>query len=156
MYTLGLKIFQMVRISANTNATSLAKKIDVFKRDPSAIVDAINTAIKMRLPDLSIKIAVRKSGRKTSDTFTPGDPIQDPRDYIPIFVDYGVQDPKYKELLEGIAAKRLKDAGYQNKTIRAYLTHQRDEEDVKDQELDNELAALWASGNRHGTEPSIY
>jgi hypothetical protein len=115
---------------------------------------AVNTAIKMRLPDLSIKIAVRKSGRKTSDTFTPGDPIQDPRDYIPIFVDYDVQDSKYKDLLEGIAAKRLKDAGYPNKDIRAYLTHQPDEEDVESQELNKELATLWASGNRRSTEPN--
>ena len=66
---------------------------------------ALNTVIKMRLPDLSAKLAVRKSGRKTSETFTPGDPIQDPRDYIPIYVDYDIKDNKYKELLDGIAAK---------------------------------------------------
>ncbi len=88
---------------------------------------AINTVIKMRLNDLSIKIAVRKSGRKTSDTFTLNDPIQDPRDYINVSLNYKVNETSYADLLKGIANKRLRGAGYKNTDIQTYLVQIEDE-----------------------------
>lgn len=114
---------------------------------------AVNTVMKMRLPDISTKVAVRRDGRKTSATFTPGDPIQDPRDYTPVFVDYDVQDPKYKDLLLGIAQKRLEDAGYRNTDIKKYL-YPPSESEVDQKALDDELQVIWDSGNRRNDRPN--
>jgi len=109
---------------------------------------AINTVIKMRLPDLALKIGVRKAGRRTHDTFTVGDPIQDPRDYTEITLDYDVDSLDYESLLRGIAEKRLRDARYSNINIEAYLTSQPSTQEVKPEELDAELALMWKAGNR--------
>jgi len=110
---------------------------------------ALNTVMKMRLPDVSFKIAVRRSGRKTSDTFTPGDPIQSPRDYGVVPLDYDVSCPHYSNLLEGIAVKRLQDAGYPGeKGIKAYLPGRTSSEEVNAADLQLELEALWRSGRR--------
>lgn len=114
---------------------------------------AVNTVMKMRLPDISTKVAVRRDGRKTSATFTPGDPIQDPRDYTPIFVDYDVGDGKYKELLHGIASKRLEEAGYENTDIKDYLRPPGQAE-VDAAALEAELQQFWASGNRRSDAPN--
>lgn len=107
---------------------------------------AINTVIKMRLNDLSTKIAVRKSGRKTSETFTENDPIQDPRDYINVQLDYDVDDSSYAELLRGIAAKRLEGAGYTNTKIDSYLLPI--VEEIEPEKLEREFDEMWQSGNR--------
>lgn len=109
---------------------------------------ALNTVMKMRLSDLSTKVAVRKSGRKTADTFTPGDPIQQPRDYTEVRLDYDINDKAYKTLLEGIATKRLEDASYPTSTIESYLPKQRPSDEVPDDLLANVLHDLWHSGSR--------
>jgi len=109
---------------------------------------ALNTVMKMRLPDISLKIGVRKSGRRTADTFTKGDPIQDPRDYTEVRLDYDTNSDAYRQLLAGIAGKRLKDADYPQTDIRAYLGGQRTEEEVSREELAAELESMWSSGRR--------
>ena len=115
---------------------------------------AINTVMKMRLPDLSTKVAVRRHGRKTSNTFTVGDPIQDPRDYTPIFIDYDIQNAGYRDLLAGIASRRLDEAGYSEKDIRKYLTPILEEDEVSNTDLDKELEKIWESGNRRNDRPN--
>lgn len=44
--------------------------------------------MKMRLPDISVKIAVRHQGIKTVYTFNPNEPLQDPRDYVFVPLEY--------------------------------------------------------------------
>ena len=109
---------------------------------------ALNTVIKMRLPDLTLKIAVRKLGRKTSATFTQDDPIQEPRDYTLVRMDYDASQSSYKELLNGIASKRLEAAGYPNTDIRTYLPNQPQNEEATPNELEAELQRMWKDGNR--------
>jgi hypothetical protein len=104
--------------------------------------------MKMRLPDLSTKIAVRKSGRKTADTFTQGDPIQQPRDYTEVHLDYDVNQQAYKTLLQGIATKRLIGANYTTTEIESYLPRQNPHEEVSAEMLKQELNKLWQIGNR--------
>jgi hypothetical protein len=113
---------------------------------------ALNTVIKMRLPDLTMKIAVRKSGRKTADTFTEGDPIQQPRDYTEVPIDYDVNSSGYLKLLDGIAGKRLADAGYPVTEIKSFLPERDRETKVPAEELDRELRKIWESGNRRSEE----
>jgi hypothetical protein len=115
---------------------------------------AINAVIKMRLNDLTTKVAVRTSGRKTSETFTTNDPIQDPRDYVNVALDYDVADTAYAELLKGIAAKRLKDAKYTDTNIESYLRPLREE--VKPQALEEMLNKIWTSGRRTNQEMSSH
>ena len=123
---------------------------------------AMNTVIKMRLNDLAMKIGVRKSGRRTHDTFTSGDPIQDPRDYTEIRLDYEIDsivgsDPKakaYASLLKGIAEKRLLAANYPNTNIEAYLSDQGSKPEVKEADLEVELALMWKQGNRRTATPN--
>ena len=118
---------------------------------------AMNTVIKMRLPDLTMKIGVRKAGRRTHDTFTLSDPIQDPRDYTEIRLDYEVDalDSKaYANLLKGIAEKRLSAANYPNTNIEAYLSGQAYTQEIKPEELEDELALMWQQGNRRSTTPN--
>lgn len=109
---------------------------------------AMNTVIKMRLPDLTMKIGVRKAGRRTHDTFTAGDPIQEPRDYTEIPLDYDVDSTEYANLLRGIAEKRLSVANYPNIDIETYLPGQTSTQEVKPEELDAELALMWKNGKR--------
>lgn len=113
---------------------------------------ALNTLMKMRLPDLSLKVAVRKSGRKTADTFTKSDPIQQPRDYTEVRLDYDVTSKHYLKLLEGISEKRLIDAGYPETNIRSYLFEQNQADKISDEELDTEMLAIWQSGQRRNDE----
>jgi hypothetical protein len=113
---------------------------------------AVNTVIKMRLNDLTTKVAVRTSGRKTSETFTNNDPIQDPRDYVNVPLDYDVADTAYAELLKGIATKRLRDANYTNTNIESYLRPLKEE--VKPQALEEMLNKIWNSGRRKDEEMS--
>jgi hypothetical protein len=115
---------------------------------------AINTAIKMRLPDLTFKIAVRTWGRKTSDTFTPADPIQQPRDYTEIQLDYNVTSGDYSSLLAGIAAKRLSVAGYPDERIQSYLISQTYTDEVRPDQLESKLQEIWKSGHRKADEPN--
>ena len=118
---------------------------------------AMNTVIKMRLPDLTMKIGVRKAGRRTHDTFTAGDPIQDPRDYTEIRLDYDVDsiDSKaYANLLRGIAEKRLSAANYPNINIADYLPGQTNTQEIKPEELEAELALMWQQGKRRTTTPN--
>ena len=109
---------------------------------------ALNTVMKMRLPDLTLKIAVRKLGRKTSATFTPDDPIQEPRDYTLVRMDYDASQSSYRELLNGIASKRLEAAEYLNTDIRTYLPNQPQNEEATPDELEDELQQMWKDGNR--------
>jgi hypothetical protein len=115
---------------------------------------AINTVIKMRMPDVTLKIGVRTSGCKTRDTFTAGDPIQDPRDYTPITLDYNVSKAEYLELLKGIAAKRLEDAGFPNRAIETYLPKLELTKEVTTDQLEKELLTIWRSGRRREQEPN--
>jgi hypothetical protein len=112
---------------------------------------ALNTVMKMRLPDLTMKIAVRKSGRKTADTFTEGDPIQQPRDYTEVRIDYDVTSSGYLKLLEGIAEKRLADAGYPITQIKLFLPEQ-ERTKITPEEFNQELRKIWQSGNRRSEE----
>lgn len=113
---------------------------------------ALNTVMKMRLPDLTSKIAVRKAGRKTADTFTQGDPIQQPRDYIEIPLDYDVNVAEYSKLLVGIAAKRLEYVRYPDTDIRQYLPEHDPEQEVPREQLESELRIIWDSGQRRKEE----
>ncbi|HLY61316.1 MAG TPA: hypothetical protein VKV95_11250 [Terriglobia bacterium] len=113
---------------------------------------ALNTVMKMRLPDLTTKVAVRKAGRKTAETFTAGDPIQQPRDYTEVRLDYNVTMPEYSKLLEGIAAKRLEYVQYPDKEIKHYLQEQEHSQEVPVDKLQVELRQLWESGQRRKDE----
>jgi hypothetical protein len=115
---------------------------------------AINSVIKMRLPDLTMKIGVRKAGRRTHDTFTPGDPIQDPRDYTEIRLDYDVDSSDYASLLKGIAEKRLSAANYPDSSIESYLPAQSYAQEIKSEELEAELAVMWGQGKRRSANPT--
>ena len=112
---------------------------------------ALNTTMKMRLPDVTLKIGVRRSGRKTSDTFTVEDPIQTPRDYTAVPLDYDISSSDYGNLLAGIADKRLRHSGYQTSDIRSYLVNQQYPE-VTGSDLESELDAIWRSGRRNEKE----
>jgi Cdc6-like AAA superfamily ATPase len=109
---------------------------------------ALNTVMKMRLPDLTTKVAVRKTGRKTAETFTASDPIQQPRDYTEVRLDYDVTLPEYSRLLEGIAAKRLEYVQYPDKDIKHYLQDQDHSQEVSGDKLQVELRQIWESGQR--------
>jgi hypothetical protein len=122
--------------------------IDEFETLLEVQQKALNTVMKMRLPDLSLKITVRKSGRKTSDTFTPGDPIQQPRDYTEVTLDYDITSQAYASLLRGIAERRLLEARYPTVDIRAYLPGQTATHEVSSEELESELRLMWESGSR--------
>ena len=126
--------------------------LDEFESLTTLQQSSVNTVIKMRLPDISIKIAVRKGGRKTMDTFTPGDPIQIPRDYTEIFLDYDVKSKHYQNLLLGISEKRLEAAGYSDKNLMNYLNSNERIEEVSEGELEKELNFLWDSGKRQNAE----
>ena len=126
--------------------------IDEFETLLSVQQKAINSVIKMRLPDVTIKIGVRECGIRTTDTFTPDDPIQDPRDYTPLMLDYDVNLPGYSELLRGIAEKRLADAGFAETAIDKVLPSLPSAEEVDPVDVQKELRAIWDSGRRKETE----
>jgi hypothetical protein len=126
--------------------------LDEFESLTSIQQASVNTVIKMRLPDISIKVAVRKGGRKTMDTFTPGDPIQIPRDYTEIFLDYDIKSKHYQDLLLGISEKRLEAAGYKDKDLRHYLFINEKTVEASNEEIEQELNSIWQSGKRLNPE----
>jgi Cdc6-like AAA superfamily ATPase len=109
---------------------------------------ALNTVIKMRLPDLTLKFAVRKNGRKTYNTFTPGDPIQEPRDYTIVRFDYDINSKHYAQLLKGIASKRLEASNYPINDIDKYLVESHTNKEASKEDIDLEISKIWDSGNR--------
>jgi hypothetical protein len=129
--------------------------VDEFESLVSDQQIALNTVMKMRLPDVAVKVAVRRNGRKTSATFTKGDPIQKPRDYTMVPLDYDINSPAYRSLLEGIAQRRLEHAGYASAVIQDYLVPQQLSNEVTATDLDKAMNDLWSSGNRRpGTQIS--
>ena len=128
--------------------------IDEFESLSEIQQTAVNTVMKMRLPDLSLKVGVRRLGRKTNATFTAGDPIQDPRDYTPVSLDYDITDSRYAALLEGIARRRLAAAGYDGTSIREYLPSQVTSGEISVADLDAEIQAIWESGQRRNEAPN--
>jgi hypothetical protein len=116
---------------------------------------AINNIIKNRLPDLTIKLAMRKDSIKSRDTFTAGEPIQEPRDYNTFNIDYEIGEEKnYIELLKGICAKRLKNSEYSEQSIEKYLVETPSEFFYDEQKISDELDKLWHSGNRKSDQPN--
>ncbi len=109
---------------------------------------AINTIIKMRLPDLSVKVGVRSSGIKTRETFTTGEPIQSPRDFTEIKLDHDINSLGYSDFLKGIAQKRLEDASYPYNNIKQYLDHAIPDAEASETDIVKELELMWHSGNR--------
>lgn len=104
---------------------------------------ALNTVIKNRFPDVTLKIAVRRLGRKTMETFLVEDPIQEPRDYREVILDFDMNPRLYQDFLEGIAAKRLSEAGYLQTEIRNYLEPPILDEEVPRNEIEIELGKIW-------------
>jgi hypothetical protein len=80
----------------------------------------VNTLAKLRPLSLSIKIAARALGVK-SVVDLQGEPIQRPRDYHVVELDYNPNDAGYRELLFDIASKRLEAEGFVIKDIRKLL-----------------------------------
>ncbi len=116
---------------------------------------AINNIIKNRLPDLTIKLAMRKDSMKTRDTFTSGEPIQEPRDFSTFNIDYESSDnSKYNELLKGICSKRLADSAYNETNIEKYLIDSPNSDLYDEQKISDELNILWASGKRKSDYPN--
>lgn len=60
----------------------------------------------------------------------------------------------YKDLLAGIAHKRLKVAGYATDSIEAYLVGQPLSDEVKPELVDKQLEEMWHSGHRRSEKPN--
>jgi hypothetical protein len=133
---------------SNRKEIRLFLLVDEFESLLSDQQVAFNTVMKMRLPDVAVKVAVRRDGRKTTSTFTKGDPIQKPRDYTLVPLDYDINSKAYRALLEGIAQRRLIHAGYDSTSIHNYLVSQPLSAEVPQDDLENAVAELWRSGNR--------
>ena len=80
----------------------------------------VNTLAKLRPFSLTLKIATRHLGVK-SRVDLQKEPIQVPRDYQVVELDYDIEDAKYRELLLDIAAKRLTAEGFAVTDIRELL-----------------------------------
>lgn len=80
----------------------------------------VNTLAKLRPLSLSLKIASRALGVK-SVVDLQGEPIQRPRDYHIVELDYGPTDAAYRELLLDIASKRLEAEKFSVTDIRKLL-----------------------------------
>jgi len=80
----------------------------------------VNTLAKLRPTTLTVKIATRAFGVK-SVTDLQGEPIQRPRDYQVVTLDYDVRDKQYAALLLEIGRKRLIAERFENTDLRQLL-----------------------------------
>ena len=76
----------------------------------------VNTLAKLRPLSLSLKVAMRALGVK-SVVDLQGEPIQRPRDYHVVELDYDPSDAGYRRLLFDIASKRLEEEGFHTTDI---------------------------------------
>ena len=76
----------------------------------------VNTLAKLRPMSLTLKIATRSLGIK-SIVDLQGEPIQKPRDYHIVELDYDVNKKAYSALLLDIATKRLESEGYDESNL---------------------------------------
>ena len=76
----------------------------------------VNTLAKLRPMSLTLKIATRSLGIK-SIIDLQGEPIQKPRDYHIVELDYDVNKKAYADLLLDIATKRLESEGYDESNL---------------------------------------
>jgi len=98
----------------------------------------VNTIIKLRPESLCLKIAVRNLGWKIQ-TDLQGEPVQYPRDYVPIVLDYEPYDQDYWSLLTGIARRRLQAEACAETDIERLLPELRLREEMGKSELDTAL-----------------
>jgi hypothetical protein len=90
--------------------------LDEFENLSEFQQTVVNTITKLRPNSLTLKIATRSLGVK-SRIDLQGEPIQSPRDYQVVLLDYDVKSSEYKKLLQEISAKRLKAEGYKQTDI---------------------------------------
>jgi len=80
----------------------------------------VNTITKLRPDSLTIKLASRALGLKSSVDLQ-GEPIQSPRDYKMVSLDYDINDSHYTDLLFEISKKRLQKENFVQDNIRKLL-----------------------------------
>ena len=80
----------------------------------------VNTIVTLRPPSLNVKVATRALGVK-SGMDLQGEPIQNPRDYEVITLDYVPTEKKYLKLLADISKKRLQQEGYEEIDVEELL-----------------------------------
>jgi hypothetical protein len=81
----------------------------------------VNTLAKLRPLSMSLKVATRALGVK-SVVDLQGEPIQRPRDYHVVELDYKPNDARYRELLYDIASKRLEAEGFSTTDVGELLS----------------------------------
>lgn len=94
----------------------------------------VNTLAKLRPLSLSLKVATRALGVK-SVVDLQGEPIQRPRDYHVVELDYDPNDARYRQLLFDIASKRLEAEGFSTTDVNDLLQqapryHPSNEDDI--------------------------
>jgi hypothetical protein len=98
---------------------------------------------------------MRKDSIKSRNTFTEGEPIQEPRDFNTFNIDYKKEDEKYKDLLIGICTKRLKDSLYPIANIEKYLVDNPNEFLDIEAKIKDEIDRLFfSSSNRKSEQPN--
>lgn len=94
--------------------------LDEFENLAKFQQTVVNTIVKLRPEPLSIKVATRARGVK-SEVDLNGEPIQVPRDYQVLPLDYDSSSGEYTSLLSSICERRLKAEGYSETNVRALL-----------------------------------
>ena len=85
--------------------------LDEFENLAEFQQTTINTMTKLRPDSLTLKLATRSLGVK-SRIDLQGEPIQSPRDYRVVPLDYNPRSADYRTLLMEISEKRLSSEGY--------------------------------------------
>ena len=94
--------------------------LDEFENLAEFQQTVVNTITKLRPDSLTLKLATRSLGVK-SRVDLQGEPIQSPRDYQVVTMDYDIRSKEYKELLYEICETRLEAEDYKIKDIKKLL-----------------------------------
>jgi hypothetical protein len=94
--------------------------LDEFENLAEFQQTVVNTITKLRPDSLTLKLATRSLGVK-SRIDLQGEPIQSPRDYEMVQLDYDAHSKEYRDLLFEICEKRLEAESYNEKDIEKLL-----------------------------------
>ena len=109
-----------IDIVPDLNSKRIYLLLDEYENLAAFQQTIVNTLAKLRPFSITVKIATRSLGMR-SLVDLQGEPIQSPRDYHAIPLDYDINNPAYIQMLGDIARKRLASEQCKETNIQALL-----------------------------------
>ena len=126
--------------------------LDEFENLAEFQQTVVNTIVKLRPQSLTMKVATRARGVK-SEVDLNGEPIQIPRDYSVLPLDYDPDSAQYATLLSRICERRLRSESYAETNVRALLpSGERFQELGGINEVEKQVAEIYTERGWRWTE----